>query len=180
MHGLRAYYKRGAEMKISESSDGRSKIKHRLWTKVTIGCATVTAVFGLSMMIWPRPGIAYFNMLFFGSLRYPVSMGPAASEYLDFVYGVLGAVIIGWMSLLITLCLRSLKDQSSVGVALPPIAIWLVVDSVFSIVSGFWQNAASNILFAAVLAIPIWRMDVWRLRAAGAYRRLATTIHGVN
>jgi hypothetical protein len=41
-----------------------------------------------------------------------------------------------------------------------------VVDSVFSIVSGFWQNAASNILFAAVLAIPIWRMDVWRLRAA--------------
>jgi hypothetical protein len=156
-------------MKNLANPNRLSKGKHRLWAKITIACATATTVFGLSMMMWPRLGIGYFNMLFFGSPRYPVSMGPAASAYLDFVYGVLGAVIIGWMSILIALCLRSLADRSSVAPALPAIAIWLVIDSAFSVVSGFWQNAASNLLFAAMLAIPIWRMEAWRSRISCTY-----------
>lgn len=36
------------------------------------------------------------------------------------------------------------------------VAAWFVPDTSYSLLSGFWQNAVLNTVFAGLFAIPLW------------------------
>jgi hypothetical protein len=82
---------------------------------------------------------------------------PEAVTSLKFAYGVLGAVMIGWaINLLMVLfgAFRRSEREGWNGIALSMV-IWYVVDTTFSLVSGFFGNAILNTLLFVMFAVPL-------------------------
>lgn len=103
--------------------------------------------------------ITVFDRLLFGSAESPVR-GAAALDYLKFSFGVLGAVTIGWMVALLPIALGPLRRRerfawSSIAWS---VGVWFVIDSTFSVLSGFPENAVLNVGFVALFAIPLLAM----------------------
>ena len=77
--------------------------------------------------------------------------------YITVVHGVLGAVMFGWgMSLLLVL-LRFFQQGRREGwlILSASVTAWFVPDTLFSLWTGFWQNAVLNLVFALLFAIPL-------------------------
>jgi hypothetical protein len=83
-----------------------------------------------------------------------------AGKHLHFAFGLMGALTIGWMMTLYTLCrvAWSLDDAAARplwrGAALS-IGVWYVIDSYVSIATGFPLNAVSNTVLAGAILLPI-------------------------
>jgi hypothetical protein len=136
-------------------------VKIRFWARATVGIAVAVILFALAMMMPPRPAVAYFNYIIYGVTSYPSTTVGEGERYVTFVYGVLGAVIIGWLSLVLLLA-RVVGRTGSRSVASAMVGstlIWFVVDTLFSLVMGYPANAISNIAFAAVLLFPMWNLQ---------------------
>jgi hypothetical protein len=126
------------------------------WLTIAVGAV---AAFGLAMIVVRAPIMATFDRLFFGSAESPVPDGPAA-DYLAFVYGLTGAVMVGWMVALLPIVrgpLRRREHWAWTTIA-ASVGTWFVVDSLFSLVTGFAENVASNAGFLLVFAVPLVAM----------------------
>ena len=69
-----------------------------------------------------------------------------AIAYVEFAYGVLGAVLIGWMAMVIALVRGPLRRGEPIAWTMlaTSTSIWFVIDPAFSLAMGFWQNAVLN------------------------------------
>jgi hypothetical protein len=97
-----------------------------------------------------------FEWIVFGSAESPIPGGEAA-RYVTFVYGVLGAVMVGWACLLWPLVRGPIRRRepwawSAIAMSL---GAWFVIDSALSIASGFGENALLNLVFAIAFAVPL-------------------------
>ncbi|CAB9510794.1 expressed unknown protein [Seminavis robusta] len=88
-----------------------------------------------------------------------------AVDYCIFMFGVLGAVIVGWM-VLMWFVLRHLAVHPDVTVRITArravtysAAAWFFLDTGFSIAMGELEHAAFNIPFLSGLAIPLYVMS---------------------
>ena len=106
--------------------------------------------------------VPFFDLLNFG----PNARGVSADgvNYTIFAFGVLGAVLIGWMALFwgtIGLAVHHDPDvRSKARHALTAsIAIWFVTDTGFSLVMGEIEHAAFNLPFLTLLSVPIYIMS---------------------
>lgn len=101
-------------------------------------------------------GDELFGVLGFG----PGSAGITGGEALDyttFVFGVLGAVIFGWMVLTFLVArgpLRRREPWAWTAVA-ASIGAWFVVDTGFSLVVGEVEHAVFNIGFLVPIAVAL-------------------------
>jgi hypothetical protein len=83
--------------------------------------------------------------------------------YAIFAFGVLGAVLIGWMVLLAGVADfavhqdRSVRSQARSSMA-RSVAFWFVWDTGFSLATGEWQHAAFNVPFVTALMGPLYVM----------------------
>jgi hypothetical protein len=115
-------------------------------------------LFGISMILSPDLIRQFFSLLFYASANGIESQfGTAAVAYITLVHGVLGAVMFGWgMSLLLVL-LRLFQRGSREGwlILSVSVTVWFVPDTLFSLWTGFWQNAVLNLVFALLFAIPL-------------------------
>ena len=115
-------------------------------------------LFGISMIMSPHLISQFFSLLFYASANGIESQfGTAAVAYITLIHGVLGAVMFGWgMSLLLVL-LRLFQRGSREGwlILSVSVTVWFVPDTLFSLWTGFWQNAVLNLLFALLFAIPL-------------------------
>jgi hypothetical protein len=130
----------------------------RFWYRWLVVATVGLMAFGIAMVV--APGIAKFG---FSALIYTdghfisTSFSPQANGYVALVHGVLGAVLVGW-GLQIFLVIKGpfLKAQptawSSIAI---PLAVWFVIDTSFSILAGYRQNAVLNTGLLAVFAIPL-------------------------
>jgi hypothetical protein len=87
--------------------------------------------------------------------------------YLRFSLAILGAVTIGWSLMLMAVIQATNEFEHRVsrpiwtGITVSFI-IWYVIDSILSIVTGFWPNAVSNTILMATFLIPVIRSGVLR------------------
>ncbi len=136
------------------------------WWRWLLVAALATGLFGLSMVLLPETLQAFFNLLIFGTTWQPPEFGAAAGGYIGFVYGVLGAVLAGWALTIVLALFGPFRRGDKEGwllIALP-LALWFVVDTTWSLTTGYWQNAALNCVFALAYAVPL----------AATWKRFAT------
>ncbi|MBC8042814.1 MAG: hypothetical protein IAF08_05140, partial [Rhizobacter sp.] len=66
-------------------------------------------------------------------------------------------VIVGWsVALLLTLASSfRRREREGWNTLAASVGIWFTVDSTYSLISGFWQNAVFNVVFFVCFAIPL-------------------------
>jgi hypothetical protein len=97
----------------------------------------------------------------------------AQRDYLRLVYGILGAVIVGWMvtvGAIVVGPLRRREDWAWQAVVLG-LTSWFLLDTGLSLVLGFAGHALFNVGFAAAMAVPLVGMMAELHHAAGDPRR---------
>ncbi len=124
----------------------------RWLTTVIIGVLVYAA------LLVVRGGIpaVMFDRLGFGMTASGISDGPAR-RYVLLIYGVLGAVLVGWMLLLLAIAtgpLRRRERWAWNAVALS-MTLWFLVDTTFSIIIGFPAHALFNVAFAVAIGVPL-------------------------
>jgi len=122
---------------------------------VVVVCSVI--IFNVGLVIAPNLMQQFFNVMFFSSSKAYTDFGNAATLYVEFVYGVLGAVMIGWMTTLLYILVGSFRSRQREAwwAIAAPIVVWFAVDSWLSISTGFWQNAVFNTLFLVLFIIPL-------------------------
>lgn len=102
---------------------------------------------------------AMFDQLGFGMSASGISDGPART-YVLLIYGVLGAVLVGWMLLMLAVVRGPLRRRerwawNAVSLSM---TVWFLADTTFSLAIGFATHALFNIGFAVAVAIPLIAM----------------------
>jgi len=120
---------------------------------VTVG----VILFGLGMVLAPSFTRSFFGLLLFSSSDRIDAFGGPAVAYITLVHAVLGAMMFGWGIALLFIVLGPFRRGSSEAWLTSTVSLvaWFVPDTLFSLWSGFWQNAALNAVFIVLFAIPL-------------------------
>ena len=125
----------------------------RLLLQATMG---LMMLLGAVMILAPVLGEKVFYLVYYQSFSPPADFSDEARRYIRFTNAVLGAVMIGWMTL--TLWLVNARQ----GLPFPlrsalllSFGSWFVVDTTFSAVHGVWGNVVLNVLVAVGLMMPL-------------------------
>lgn len=98
-----------------------------------------------------------FALLLYGDAGRLERFGADAIAYVSLVHAVLGSVMLGWAVALFLVAagpFRNARPHARAIIA-TAVAAWFVPDTVFSVWSGFWQNALLNVVIAVLFAIPL-------------------------
>lgn len=122
---------------------------------VIVTCGVIT--FSFSLIIVPDFMQMFFDSMFFLSSPAQTTFGELAYSYIKFLYGLLGAVMIGWSVALLYILLRPFRrgEVEAWYAMTASILVWFIIDSSFSISTTFWQNAILNIVFLVFFIIPL-------------------------
>lgn len=115
-------------------------------------------LFGISMILSPDLIRQFFSLLVFASAKSIESrFGTSAVAYITLVHGVLGAVMFGWGVSLLLVLLGPFRRGSREGwlILSVSVAVWFIPDTLFSLWTGFWQNAVLNLVVGLLFAIPL-------------------------
>jgi hypothetical protein len=129
----------------------------RFWWYWLVIVTCGLTIFGLSLVILPDFMHSVFNAIFFSTSQAQTTFSEVANSYMKFLYGVLGAVLIGWsMTLFFILAGPFRRGQSEAWYTITgSILIWFMLDTPFSLSTGFWQNAVLNTMFFVFFVIPL-------------------------
>jgi hypothetical protein len=109
------------------------------------------AAFGAVVLLVPPLSMAGFGLMVYGDPSFPDEFSGEAKAYVRLAHAVMGAVMVGWF-LTLHWVLRAAEDgvPGAWRAAVGAFAAWYVLDTAYSLASGFWQNAVLN---TAVLAL---------------------------
>jgi hypothetical protein len=115
---------------------------------LTATCAVIIA--GACLVFLPGFARNLFGVLYYGSATALDDFPDEAVRYITLAHGVLGAVMISWGVAFAFVLLGPFRQAQpnawwTFSVSL---ATWFVVDSGFSLWTGFWQNAVLNAVIA--------------------------------
>ena len=127
------------------------------WWRWLIVATIGVMLVGISMVVAPAITRQLFGLLLFSSSESLSTFGAPAVAYITLVHGVLGAVMFGWGVALLFVLLGPFRRGSREGWLTLAVSVlaWFVPDTAFSLWSGFWQNAALNVVFAVLFAVPL-------------------------
>ncbi|MEO1058930.1 MAG: hypothetical protein AAFY28_18640 [Actinomycetota bacterium] len=141
------------------SAPDESGPSDRVWADRMLEFVLVAVLlYGLALVIVGDSVDSFvFRPLGFGA---PEDLDTSTAAHVRLVRGVLGAVICGWVVLMLAIVRGPLRERerwawSAVTLSL---AVWFVVDTGFSLVVSEWEHAMFNIGFIVALAIPLWAM----------------------
>lgn len=114
------------------------------------------AIYGAVLVVRGTAAAALFDRLGFGMTAGGITGGPARA-YVLFVYGVLGAVLVGWMLLLLAVVRGPLRrrERWAWNAVAASMTAWFLADTTLSLALGFPAHALFNIGFAAAVAAPL-------------------------
>jgi len=122
--------------------------------------AGVTLLMGLAMVLLPGVTLQAFGLMIYrDAAAMPAQFPPEALRYIQLVHAVLGATIVGWAVLIGGVVVGALRRGESRALLwlTASIAAWFVPDTAYSLISGYWQNAVFNLLFAAAFGVALWQ-----------------------
>ena len=128
-----------------------------LWHRWLMVVVIAVAVYAAALVVAGELiGSAVFDPLGFGPESGDIT-GGTPLEYATFIYGVLGAVIVGWMVTIGAIVrgpLRRGEPWAWWAVAIS-VGVWFLLDTGISIVLGFVSHGIFNLGFLAALAVPL-------------------------
>jgi len=136
------------------------------WNRVLLALVVGVAAYALALVLAGRfVGDQLFDRLGFGPSDGEIDNG-RPYEYVRLLYGVLGAVIVGWMITVGAIVIGPLRkgEPWAWWAIAGALIVWFGLDTSLSLVLGFTGHAAFNLVFAIGLAIP---MAVIRLQLRG-------------
>lgn len=133
-----------------------SKQVSPFWVKWLVGATFGVIVFSLGLIFIPDTMREIFNQLYLPS-DVETQFSDTAENFINFVYGILGAVMIGWAIMLLSTILGGFRrgEQEAWITLSASMVSWFVLDSGFSVAMGFPENALFNLAFFIVYAIPL-------------------------
>lgn len=143
---------------INGAMSDRRNCMRRWMLLVAIG----TATFGLVFVLFPGLTSAGFNLMIYGTTAPPADFSAEAQRYNNLVYAVLGAVMAGWGALMAMILAGPAKRDFQRGwkaeswrMITVSLLIWAIADTSYSLLSGYWPNAALNSVFIILFGIPL-------------------------
>lgn len=129
----------------------------RFWSRWLLMVAAGSAAFGLSMVLAPGPIQEFFNWMIFGGDDPPSGFSKEAVDYLRFVYGVLGAVMAGWMVLIAWIAAGPLDrgEHWAWNALAASLGGWFLIDTTHSLETGYPENAVLNCIFLVAFSLPM-------------------------
>lgn len=129
----------------------------RIWRGWLVVVTIGVMVYAAGLMLMPETMHGLFNLLFFGDSKQVRRISEDNPEFIQLVYGVLGAVMIGWMVTLLAIMRRHFQTDphGTWQILVVSIGVWYVVDSGFSVATGFIEHAVFNTGFLVLYAIPL-------------------------
>jgi hypothetical protein len=129
----------------------------RLWLDWLRIATIALIVFGLLLVVAPAFARQGFSLLVYSSSGRIEDFGAEAASYIELTHAVMGAVMVGWGVALLLLLRGPMRRNLSEGILIYTVSLtcWFIPDTIFSLVSGFWENAILNVVFALVFAIPL-------------------------
>ena len=129
-----------------------------LWMRWLTIAAAVVMLFGLSMLLAPGLIRQAFSLLIYADpAAIETRFGVDANRYIVLTHGVLGAVMFGWGTMMLMALRGPFARREAGGWTLlaAPLAMWFVTDTIFSLYTGFWQNAVLNSALLALFSVPL-------------------------
>jgi hypothetical protein len=119
--------------------------------------ASLVAIFGLSLVVAPALAQQGFSLLVYADPSAIEGFGPEAARYTSLAHAVLGGVMFGWGIALFMAARHLVARGHRLGwhIIAVSLAGWYVPDTLYSLASGYWQNAVLNTGFAALFVIPL-------------------------
>ena len=86
------------------------------------------------------------------------AFGQEQVKYISLAHAVIGGVMAGWGTALFYVTRTLFAQGSRMGWNLVALSVgaWFVPDTLYSLLSGYWQNAVLNTVFLTLFALPIW------------------------
>ena len=133
------------------------------WLEVVL---TLVLIYSLLLVFAGTTAGSLFSWFGFGPDK-SINTDPVL-DYLLLPYMVLGAVMAGWVFLMIQIVRGPLKEGSAWAwtFLVRSLSLWFILDTAMSLVLGYPMHALFNIPFAVALGIPLVRLK--------AHVRLAT------
>jgi hypothetical protein len=127
-----------------------------IWNRVLLIVVAAVAVYAFLLVVaglWL--GDTVFDLLGFGPEDGNVES--AQRDYIRLLYGVLGAVIVGWMATIAAIVVEPLRRRElwAWWAIVISVTIWFVLDTGLSLVLGVIGHALFNVAFAIGLAVPL-------------------------
>jgi hypothetical protein len=128
-----------------------------IWRGWLLAVACGVIALSLLLLLAPSAGGFLFDAIYLATLTPQADYSPSAMAYIQFVNGVLGAVMIGWMVAIVLLVQGPFRRGERFGwdAIAASVAVWFAVDTSFSLVHGVLGNVALNLLMAAGFAVPL-------------------------
>lgn len=123
--------------------------------RLTVVVAAV-ALYGAVLVVRGAVPAALFDRLGFGMTASGITGGPQRA-YVLLIYGVLGAVLVGWMLLLLAVVRGPLRrrERWAWNAVAASMTAWFAADTSFSLAVGSPAHALFNVGFALAVAIPL-------------------------
>jgi len=128
------------------------------WVNWLLAVAAGVTVFGLVLVIAPALTRQGFSLLVYASPDKIDAFGDEQVRYISLAHAVIGGVMAGWGATLYYVTRTLFAQGSRIGLNLIALSVsaWFVPDTSYSLLSGYWQNAALNTAFLALFALPLW------------------------
>jgi hypothetical protein len=128
----------------------------QVWDRVLLFVVATVALYALALVVaglWL--GDTLFDVLGFGPEDGNVA--DSQREYVQLVYGILGAVIVGWMTTIGFITSGPLRRREAWAwwAVVASTLNWFILDTGISLALGFVGHALFNVAFAIGLAVPL-------------------------
>lgn len=129
----------------------------KLWQRWLLIVAAGTLLFGLAILALPMQFERFFMWMVYSDLEAMPRFSAEAAAYARFVTGVMAAVIVGWMIPMLYLIVGPFRRGERVAWNMLTVSLltWFALDSIWSVASGFSENAVFNTIFLLLFAIPL-------------------------
>lgn len=128
------------------------------WIKWLLVASVGVIVFGLVLVAVPALTRQGFSLLVYSSSVRLDAFAPEPVRYISLAHAVIGGVMVGWGVALFLITRELLAKGNRLGWKLLVLSLgsWFIPDTVYSLLSGYWQNAALNAVFLMFFAVPLW------------------------
>ena len=134
-----------------------NKTALHFWSRLIQMAAAVVLVLSAVLMLAPSLGEAFFYLVYFQQPASPVAVPAEIQGYLRFANGIIGAVMAGWMMVIIMLARGPFRagERFAWNAIAWPLLGWYVIDTTFSIAHGVWGNVLLNTGTALMFGVPL-------------------------